>query len=243
MRAQRTAVAVATSILAIGTPSALAMATAGGSFSRQRTATRCPQAHAHPVLADSQAVIYTIAEARRGLYETEHFIATRVCAYGHKGSFKIGETRVPEPTEGWGADVFHITLDGTMLAYEKRSSTYSRYYREGEPASSTWQVIVRDARTGRVVRTVPTGTATPQHPWLTFIGDGETTAIVVKRDGSVAWVTDTVQSTNRYEVHTADQSSSNLLAIGSNIAPYSLALAGSTLYWTQGGKPFSASLN
>jgi hypothetical protein len=195
------------------------------------------------VLADSQAEIYTIAEARKGSYEIEHFIATRVCAYGHKGSFKIGETRVPEPTEGWGADVFHTTLDGAMLAYEKRSSTFTRYYQEGDPASSTWQVIVRDARTGHVVRIVPTGTAAPQPPWLTFIGDGETTAIVLKRDGSVAWITDTVGSTNRYEVHTADQSGSHLLAVGSNIAPYSLALAGSTIYWTQDGKPTSAALN
>jgi hypothetical protein len=195
------------------------------------------------VLADSQAVIYTIAEARKGLYELEHFIATRVCAYGHKGSFKIGEIRVPEPTEGWGANVFHVTLDGAMLAYEKRASTFTRYYQEGEPASSTWQVIVRDARTGRVVRTVPTGATTPPHPWLTFIGDGATTAIVVERDGSVAWITDTVGGTNRYEVHAADQSGSHLLAGGSNIAPYSLALAGSTLYWTQGDKPVSAPLN
>ncbi len=220
-----------------------ATASAGGEPSRHRTAAGCPQAHAHPVLADSEAVIYTIPEERKGLYEIEHFIATRVCAYGHKGSFKIGETRVPEPTEGWGANVFHMTLDGAMLAYEKRTSTVTRYYREGEPASSTWLVIVRDARTGRVVRTVPTGTATPQHPWLKFVGDGETTTIVVKRDGSVAWITDTALTTNRYEVHSSDESGSHVLAVGSNIAPYSLALAGNILYWTQGDEPASATLN
>jgi hypothetical protein len=52
-----------------------------------------------------------------------------------------------------------------------------------------------------------------------------------------------VSSTNRYEVHTADQSGSHLLAVGSDIAPNSLALAGSTIYWTQGDKPTSAALN
>jgi hypothetical protein len=129
------------------------------------------------MLADSQAVIYTIAEAHKGFYEVEHFIATRVCAYGHKGSVKIGETRVPELTEGWGGEVFHMTLDGAMLAYETRTSTFTRYYQEGEPVSSTWQVIVRDARTGRVVRIIPTGTTTPPHPWITLIGDGPTTRI------------------------------------------------------------------
>jgi hypothetical protein len=33
------------------------------------------------------------------------------------------------------------------------------------------------------------------------------------------------------------------LASGPTVAPSSLALAGSTLYWTQEGKPFSAVLN
>jgi hypothetical protein len=96
-----------------------AVAPAGGTLPSQRRTPSCPQAHAHPVRADSQVVIYTIPEALEGLYETEHFIATRVRAYGHKGSFKIAESRIPEPTEGWGDDVFHLTLDGTMIAYER----------------------------------------------------------------------------------------------------------------------------
>jgi hypothetical protein len=82
----------------------------------------------------------------------------------------------------------------------------------------------------------------PAGPWLTLIGNGETTAIVVKSDGSVAWITDDRLS-NRYEVHTADQSGSHLLAADSSIAPYSLALAGSQLYWMQDGQPMSAVLH
>ena len=221
----------------------LETASAGGALPRQRMPSRCPQAHAHPVLADPHVVIYTIPEAVKGLYETEHFIATRVCAYGHPGSFKIAENRIPEPTEGWGDSAFHVTLDGSMLAYEKHETSGSRYYREGESLSSTWRVIVRDARTGRIVRAVPTGTAQPAHPWFHFVGDGETTMIVLKSDGSVGWITDTLQENNRYQVHAADRNGSRLLATGDDIEPDSLALAGSTLYWTQEGKPMSAPLD
>jgi hypothetical protein len=46
-----------------------------------------------------------------------------------------------------------------------------------------------------------------------------------------------------FEVHAADRTGSRLLASGPTIDPHSLALAGSTLYWTQGGKPFTASLD
>jgi hypothetical protein len=67
--------------------------------------------------------------------------------------------------------------------------------------------------------------------------------IVVKNDGAVAWINDTVQEENRFEVHAFDATGERVLAVGSNIAPESLALAGSTLYWTQGGKPFSATLH
>jgi hypothetical protein len=59
----------------------------------------------------------------------------------------------------------------------------------------------------------------------------------------VAWITDTVQSENRYQVRALDETGERTLAVGSSIGPNSLALADSTLYWTQGGKPGSAVLN
>jgi len=45
-----------------------------------------------------------------------------------------------------------------------------------------------------------------------------------------------------YEVRAVDKTGSRLLASGGDIDPTSLALAGSTLYWTQGSLPFSAQL-
>jgi len=73
------------------------------------------------------------------------------------------------------------------------------------------------------------------------IGLGETTAIVVKSDGSVAWI---VRTNDGPQVRFADKTGEHLLAAASPaIDPNSLALAGSTLYWTQGGKPMSAALS
>lgn len=100
-------------------------------------------------------------------------------------------------------------------------------------------MVVRNLRIGQILHRTPTGAK--NHP--KFVGDGPTTAIVVKADGAVAWTTDTVQSEDRYQVHALDKTGERTLAVGSNIDPRSLALAGSTLYWTQGGKSESAVLN
>ena len=88
---------------------------------------------------------------------------------------------------------------------------------------------------------MPTGVTSPPHQH--FVGDGSVTAIQVKSDGAVAWILDTVQSTNRYQIHALDATGERVLAVGSNIAPISLALTGSTLFWTQGGKSMPAMLD
>jgi len=75
------------------------------------------------------------------------------------------------------------------------------------------------------------------------VGIGLAVAIVVKRDGSVAWIVETGEEEGRYQVHAVDRSGSRVLASSPDIDPSSLALAGSTLYWTQGGQPATASLN
>jgi hypothetical protein len=102
-------------------------------------------------------------------------------------------------------------------------------------------VVVRNLQTGRVLHKVPTGAKEKDHP--KFVGDGPTTTIVVKADGAVARITDTVQSENRYQVHVLNETSERTLAVGSNLDPDSLALADSTLYWTQIGKAESSTLN
>ncbi len=100
---------------------------------------------------------------------------------------------------------------------------------------------MRDLRTGRVVHEVPTG----DNPYREDLGIGRATDVVVKTDGAVAWIAEGKHGKEYgvYQVHALDSSGERTLAVGPEIDPGSLALAGSTLYWTQGGKPFSAPLS
>ena len=212
----------------------LLAASASGAGARHKVAPKCLPAHAHVLFADSQAAIYSIPATREeGLIGT---VQTWGCAYGGKGSYKIWEEDVQESTER-NSGIRDLTLNGTMIAYEVSRHEGTRYT-EGEETVSEWHVIVRDLRTGRVLHKVPTGMPEPAHPKL--VGRGEAEGIVIKSDGAVAWIN---HSESQYEVHALDKTGERVLAVGSDIDPHSLALAGSTLYWTQGGKPMSATLN
>jgi hypothetical protein len=126
-------------------------------------------------------------------------------------------------------------LAGPIVAYEEVANALGCGF-------CHWAVLVRDLRTGRTLRKEPTGT--PLNPALNEnFGVGPTTAIVVKSDGSVAWIANAGKEEGGYQVHAADRAGSRLLASGPDIDPSSLALAGNTLYWAQGGQPRSARLN
>ncbi|HEY3760058.1 MAG TPA: hypothetical protein VGL37_09865 [Solirubrobacteraceae bacterium] len=99
---------------------------------------------------------------------------------------------------------------------------------------------MRNLRTGRVVREVPTGT--PATPNKSVVGIGPTTSILVKDDGAVAWIVETGFPTT-YQVHAIDSNGSRVVASGSDIDPSSLALAANTIYWTAGSTAMSAPLN
>jgi hypothetical protein len=162
------------------------------------------------------------------------------CAYGHRGAYFLGVEPYREVTkymnEGYFGDL-HIVLAGPLVAYE--------HYARGEGLNnSREEVVVRDLRTGTRLRDEPTGRAKipGPEPELEF-GIGDTTAIVVKGDGSVAWIVETRDADGRYQVHAVDAVGSRLLASGADINPTSLALAENTLYWTQGGQPQAAPIN
>jgi hypothetical protein len=103
------------------------------------------------------------------------------------------------------------------------------------------RIAVRDLRTGRFVVRESRG----------VLGFSAVERIVVKSDGAVAWIVrENMGLTGKpivWGVYAVDASGNRLLAEGREgldpIAPGSLALAGNTIYWTQSGKPFSASLN
>ncbi len=212
-----------------------------------KTISMCPPADDYVLLADVQAVIYTVRENRFEFSEGKRtvvpIVATRGCDLSSKRSFRLGWEFANAGSAESGSPIpLHLTLGGSFVAYEEFFSKGNRYS-EGrdEEYVEEWHVIVRNLRTGRVLHRVATGARERDHPKL--VGDGSATAIVVKADGAVAWITDTVQNENRYQVHALDETGERTLAVGSNIDPNSLALAGSTLYWTQGGKSFSAPLN
>lgn len=89
-----------------------------------------------------------------------------------------------------------------------------------------------------------------KHSRLVSGGTAASTAVVgknlvLKADGAVGWIVVTNQLTPPvvgYEVHAVDASGSKLLDSGARIDPSSLALGGSSLYWTDAGQVRSARL-
>ncbi len=164
------------------------------------------------------------------------------CAFGHRGAHKLGDLAHWESSrygeEGyWG--IARVALSGHYAAYEVIANRLGCGF-------CHWGVAVRDLSSGRVVREVPTGT--PTNPALEEnYGVGPTTALLLTDSGSVAWITDAHGGEGRpseggYQVHAADSHGTSLLASGPDIDPSSLALAGGTVYWMQGGEPRSASV-
>jgi hypothetical protein len=212
-------------------PVLILLVTASSSAARVRhaAAPKCSPAKSHVLLADAQVELYSSVE----VIDMSHDKGVTIhgCAYGHK-AYLLGVGAEGEDCSGVPCGgVQRESLAGPLVAYEEGAG--------GEDAN-TYLVVVRNLRTGRVMHKLPTGTpVTPRPSW---VGIGPTTALVVKGDGAVAWIVETGYPTE-YQVHAVDKTGSRVLASGADIDPSSLALAGHTLYWTQGGQPFSASLN
>jgi hypothetical protein len=183
----------------------------------------CSSRRGHVVVADQQARVY---RAQNSLSEFEYY----GCAYRGNQSYVLGPT--PECTStGCGGLEGTPTLSGSVVAYELRN-TIRRF-------EASWLIVVRDLRTGKVLDRLPTGPSTSPEE----LGGGPTAGIVVKPDGSVAWIVDGGEARGGLHVQVVDRAGSRTIASGMDIAPDSLALVGSTLYWTQGGKPSAATLD
>jgi hypothetical protein len=203
---------------------------------RRNATPKCPPANEGVVVADAQAVLY---KATTTVYEPEEhkFVEGREeifgCAHGAKRSYHIGLPPYGGPGESGG--VVPVTLVGPIVAYGVGENGGIEGVTETHSSHEIW---VRNLRTGKLIHRMPNGSP-PAKPG--YVGLGDTTAIVVKSDGSVAWIVGTGDGA---QVRSADKTGEHLLAAASPaIDPNSLALAGSTLYWTQGGKPMSATLN
>ncbi len=218
-------------ISAISAITLLVAVSATAAPARHNAPAKCRPGHSRLLAVDTQAQAYKVID-RDGLLEAFG------CVYGRRPYF-LG--RLPENSlSPNSAEVELITLSGSTVAYQ--------YSMSGEVGWRRWIIAVRNLRTGQWQRRVPTGKLEEPNANPESAGIGPAVTIVVKSDGSVAWIAEDVElspenSPTYYQVHAVDKTGSRVLAAGIDIDPHSLALAGSALYWTQGGKPTSTSLN
>jgi hypothetical protein len=137
-----------------------------------------------------------------------------------------------------------IGWDDCFNAAEVQLTRFSRRFLAVDtfscgPGGTASTLDLRRMRDGRRIRRVA---AAPSAPGSL----GDVTDLVLRGDGAMAWIVelrDSPTSPLRYELRRSESgSSSSVLAQGGDLAPGSLALAGSTLYWTQAGTPRSAPL-
>jgi hypothetical protein len=204
----------------------LAAAATGAASSRHKPGRQCQSRHAHLIAADAVAQVYETYEAGQ--------LTVFGCAYGHRSVYNLGAVASCGGGGGSCGGISRETLAGPIVAFAEGSSAGALSL--GGGAAHEF-VVVCDLRSGRAVHRVPTGPS-PSHE-----GIGPAEAIVLKGDGAVAWIVQTSPEEGTYQVQALDRSGTRKLASGADIDPHSLALAGSTLYWIQAGKPISAPLN
>ena len=206
----------------------------GDAFAASPSKIPCRPGRAKLLAANTQAVVYvgSVVDPSTHL-RIKTFLG---CARGGRRAFEVGGPG--ESSSSGGSATRNLTLTGQVVGWEEHERTTGT---TGELGRDEWTIIVRNLRTGRILHKLPTGAAIVRE----WTGVGPTTEIVVSASGDVAWIARVAdaQGLHGYEVHVADKAGSRLLATGSNIAPNSLALAGNTLYWTQGGQPSSAPLS
>jgi hypothetical protein len=192
------------------------------------------------LLADSQAIVYNREGSERpGRGEYFEPGGTVGCAYGWGHVYYLGPPAGAECLSPGGCDSLeHPVVAGPFAAFD-----YGRS-QEARPPYAEDVIRVVDLQTGQRVHNIPTGPSTPEKR----VGIGPATAIVLKGDGSVAWIAERAYrlpptAPPEYEVRAVDENGERLLASGTSVGPKSLALAGSTLYWTEAGRPMSAPLN
>jgi hypothetical protein len=126
---------------------------------------------------------------------------------------------------------------------DKYSGCCPEFY--GAPGCGEWHVTLRNLLTGRR-KEVPTSEYTRMGPLGFDVGGGPAMDVVVGPDESAAWIVRDeapVATQGLYEVHVLEGSTARVLAVSAVIDPSSLAIARSTLYWTQAGLPHSATLD
>lgn len=169
------------------------------------------------VVADSLAEVYKAPEVAN----LPEYVGYWGCVYGRHQAYLLGS-----PPEGGSPSgvtgIERLTLAGTMVAY------YAFHAGEHEARGGAYnEVVVRDLRSDRVVHRGRSGAE----------------AIVLKSDGSVAWINGEGITNVEWKIHVFDEAGERVVAAGFDIDPHSLKLTRSTIYWMQGGKLMSAVLH
>ncbi len=195
---------------------------------------------ANMLSANSQAQVYSRPE-RAGPHGRVLWPEIFGCTFNFRSTFSLGEI---SPKGGGGSGgikgIAFEVLSGPFVAYE---------YSVGSENFKGYHLLVMDLRTGRILRSIPSGPSiTP-----TEVGVGPIVSVVVKgSDGAVAWVVESegrlplgggTLSAPGFTLFAFDKNGERQLAVGKDVDPSSLAIAGNTLYWTQGGVPSSTHLN
>lgn len=218
----RRAVLTAVCLLALVPAAADASRTASG---------RCPRLQRGLLAADRSAQVYRVVNKEGPFPE----------AFGCAGGKAYDLGGLPERGDGPGSGggIRSVVLAGSTVAFE--ASEF------GEVGWSRWVVVIRSLSNGRILHEVPTGPLTEPHPNPESAGIGPVESLVVKSEGSAAWVAEDqfVSGTGPryYELNAVDKNGTRTVAAGTAIAPHSLALAGSTIYWLQEGRAMSATLD
>jgi hypothetical protein len=204
------------------------------------------------VVADARAEVYRATE-RPGV-GSEHLGEIwdfRGCTTHSKRTFELGI----DPTESVcgspaGCEgVTHMVLTREAVAYESFSTEPSNIERTEATVSD--YVVTRNLSSGHVVHRVPTGAALEESAQR--VGVGPVVSIVVKPDGSAAWIAEdggrTVQAKKElgrrvayYDVYEVDANGEHELDSGTEIAPHSLVRTGNIVHWLAAGKRYSAEL-
>jgi hypothetical protein len=227
-------------IIVFATVGALALAggTTAGAAGRPSKPQRCAPSQSHVVAIDTQAIVYE-APLTRGARGKVY----RGCVFGSTRSLVLG--LVPSGStcgpSSCGGD-YHVTLIGDIVAVEFDEVAGS----VGETLSGIYKVQVYNLRTRKMLQDVPTGSpVTSRSP--NFVGVGQITDLVLKSDGAVAWIAEdkerSIKPQRYFDVYVLDSSGEREVAAGTTVVPNSLAVADSTVYWTDGSTAQSTSID
>ena len=216
-------------VFAVVAPSGLAVRSGAGATAKHDRGRTCPPKRSKTLDGGPAGQIYVAAGTSQRDGEQDRVY---LCSYRSRRRAPIG---VDDCFNASGVELTRFA--GKLLGIDYSTCT---------PGGTTASIVVRRTRTGRRLRRVDPA------PDIALRTDGavltvvDVTDLVVRADGALAWIVrvdNPASGPAGYQVRSSSKGTGDQMeAQGDDIAPRSLALAGSTLYWTQGGAARSAAL-